>query len=230
MTCGIYRLIFKGTTKVYIGQSINIENRYKRHIYLMEKGTSTPPLQCAYPQYGTPELDILAECTCLELSMNEKESIDIWDSYNNGFNSLDRPGISGSTSSSEHHNCNYTKEQLVQAFKLIVSSEFLKFEDISKITGVSISAIRHISSLESNFWLAEEFPEEYDILYYRKVNKVSRISAAARGIEYPTIYSPEGIAYTITNMCQFAKEHNLQQANLSNVLHGKNKTIKGWHL
>lgn len=230
MTCGIYKLKFKGTDKVYIGQSLTIENRYKRHIYLLSKKASAKRLQEAYEVYGSPELDILVECEQVELNELESLAIELYNSFNQGLNSRKDPGISGSTSSSDHYNCKYTKDQIIQVFKLLLSDSMYLLEDIEKISGVSRSVINHILNMESHFWLAEEFPEEYDILYYRKINKISRNSAKSRGILYPIIYSPIGEAYQIENMCQFAKEHGLQQANLCNVLHGKNKTIKGWHL
>ena len=37
MTCGIYKLVFNGTAKIYIGQSLNIESRYRDHVYFLNK-------------------------------------------------------------------------------------------------------------------------------------------------------------------------------------------------
>lgn len=230
MTIGIYKLIFKGTNKVYIGQSYRLEGRLQQHISDFKLGRHTKKMMAAYTDFGEPSLEILCECAIEELDEFENETIEIWDSVDNGFNTYYTAGIHGSISSSEHFNCKYTKEQIVQVLKLLVSDKFIKFDRISANTGVSVSTIRHICYLESSFWLEEEFPEEYAILRSRKEAKISRLSASSIGKVYPTIYSPEGIGYNITNMCQFAKEHNLQQANLCNVLHGKNKTIKGWHI
>ena len=51
MTTGIYQLVFKGTDKVYIGQSIDIEHRYKGHISCLQLGKGVSKLQNAYNIY-----------------------------------------------------------------------------------------------------------------------------------------------------------------------------------
>lgn len=33
---GIYKLNFRGTDQVYIGQSIDVDRRYKQHLYYIE--------------------------------------------------------------------------------------------------------------------------------------------------------------------------------------------------
>ena len=88
MTCGIYLLRFNGTKAVYVGQSINIEERYSSHIRYMRAKTTSHKLQYAYDTYGIPTLEILVECDKELLNETENEAIAIFNSVENGFNTL----------------------------------------------------------------------------------------------------------------------------------------------
>jgi len=72
MTCGIYKITEHSTGKCYIGQSKNIQNRWKGH----HKRFS--------PQFFNYE--ILISCNKIELDTFEKEFIAHFDSHHNGFN------------------------------------------------------------------------------------------------------------------------------------------------
>ena len=61
MTSGIYALVFAGTY-VYIGKSINIENRWKQHWEKMSSGKAAKNVQDAFNRYGYPATKIVAEC------------------------------------------------------------------------------------------------------------------------------------------------------------------------
>lgn len=138
MTCGIYRLIFEGTNKCYIGQSINIEKRYLEHLRSFELGTASKKMLLAYSAYGKPSLDILLDnIDKQELNSLENEAIEIFDSYHNGFNSVenadDMPSFRGCHNS--HSNAAYTNTQLFEALCLL-SKKGLLLSDIEEITGV----------------------------------------------------------------------------------------------
>ena len=75
MTCGIYKLNFNNTEKVYIGQSIDIESRFSKHKSALSRGVAAPKLQAAHTLYGIPNLEILTECAISELNSYEKETI-----------------------------------------------------------------------------------------------------------------------------------------------------------
>jgi len=99
MTIGIYCLSFNNTDKVYIGQSVNIETRFKNHIWHLG---STTEILCgntklfrAYKKHGTPIITILVTCSIEELDVNEISLIREFDSVNNGFN-ITNGGCSGS--------------------------------------------------------------------------------------------------------------------------------------
>lgn len=235
MTCGIYRLYFKGTDRVYIGQSVNIEKRYRQHTLSMEKGISNYKLQEAYIMYGHPSIEILDECSIEDLDTVEDECISIWNSVNYGFNLYTTANEAPTYKGFGSGNSRYTKEQIVQVFNLLVDTD-MPFSDIQTYTGVPSDTTSNISSLVSHIWLKEEYPQKYLLLVSKWGNRSNytvvsdKLSAKAKGIVYPSIRSPEGIIHTIDNAYKFAKERGLAPNHFQEVLNGHRKSHKGWKL
>lgn len=227
MTCGIYLLRFKDTNKVYVGQSTNIEARYKSHLNRMANEISSYKLNEAYKVYGTPSLEILNECLEHELNTFENEAIEIFNSCSEGFNSLDKADICPNLKGPLHGRSKYTVEQIEQVFNILVNDFDISYKDISNITGVPTNRISSIRIGDTHSWLAEKFPIEYELL---KTRPQYKCSGKDRGITYPAIVSPEGLIYNITNMTKFANEHGLSQGSLGCVLRGSRKVHKGWKL
>lgn len=242
MTCGIYRLIFKNTDKVYIGQSTNIEQRFRDHIRYMKENRTTKKLCEAYILYGVPELDILSECLPEDLNNFENETIEIWDSVKNGFNTLktseSTPNISGFSAG----NAKYTKEDILKVAELL-QDPLNKVSYIEEVTGVKSRTVTEVSNLtQHGVWLSTEYPEVYTKILALKGNRrtiLNKLSAStrsntmcalSRGIVYPLIVSPDGIVYNVTNTSAFAKEHGLHNGHLGSVLNKKALSHKGWKL
>lgn len=231
MTIGIYKLEFAGTSKVYIGQSVNIETRFKQHLNLMRKQESSVKLNEAYKTYGNPTLEVLSECTEEELDSFEKETIEIFNSVVNGFNTCISTGGKTSLSGENHPNSNYSNESIYLVLKLLVSNLELNFQDIYELTGVSRSVISGISCLQQHKWLESVYPKEYKELQLQFTNGI-RLNCTKRGIkvdEYRLI-SPEGGIYVITNTRKFAELHNLDYRHLSKLKTGERKSHKGWKI
>ena len=70
MTTGIYLLTF-APDAYYIGQSVDIENRWKQHYDKLCKGTAARPMQIAFNKFGIPKAKILLECHKDHLDMME---------------------------------------------------------------------------------------------------------------------------------------------------------------
>lgn len=70
MTTGIYLLIFN-SGKRYIGQSVDIESRWKQHFDKFRKGTAAKAMQQEFNNYGLPEAQVLLECHKDHLDMME---------------------------------------------------------------------------------------------------------------------------------------------------------------
>lgn len=236
MTCGIYKLNFKGTDKVYIGQSIFIENRYKAHLRSLRKNSSPIKIQTAYNTFGIPSLEILTECLIEELNTFEAETIEIWNSVDKGFNYLycaeEIPYCRGE----DNGGAIFSNEQIITVLLLLTQDSPPSTFEIRKITGVSAGVINQIACLRAHTWLAETFPLEYNILKELLGTRSSRVktaeltSAKARGIEYPELMSPIGEIYHVENVNKFARDYKLDCGALCNVLNKKAKSTKGWTL
>lgn len=239
MTIGIYCLKFNGTDKVYIGQSDNIERRFKEHLRLFKNYTASTKLQEAYNTYGSPNLLILAESSLDDLDIFEDEAISIYNSVNNGFNTYSYSNQAPTRKYGEESgNAKFTNGQILEVFFLLISDKYYSADEISKITQVSSDIISKISCCSLHNWIRELYPMEYDILiskkYTRKAassNLVSiKLGANKQGIKYPSIKSPEGIIFEIDNAYRFAKERGLAPNHFQEVLNGHRKSHKGWRL
>lgn len=90
---GIYKITNLINQKSYIGQSIDIENRLKNHKkHAFTSNTKdkeyNKPLYCAIRKYGVDNFsyEILEECTIVELNNKEIFYIELYDTYNKGYN------------------------------------------------------------------------------------------------------------------------------------------------
>jgi hypothetical protein len=72
MTSGIYQLNFDNQA-FYIGQSVDMETRWKQHADKFRKGKAAAKMQDAYNQLGMPFADILIKC--------HKDHLDAMENY-----------------------------------------------------------------------------------------------------------------------------------------------------
>lgn len=230
MTIGIYVLKFIGTTKVYIGQSTNIENRFSQHMYNFINNKASKKLQEAYIIYGKPTLEIIVECYSKDLDKLELQYIIEYNSVTNGFNTNEYPDSAPILLGELHGRSKCTNSKVEEAFNLLIDTN-IPFIEVSEITGVPFSSIKHIADGSIHVWLKDKYPTRYIELMSKKGrrNGYNR-SIASKGITYPAIISPEGDEYFVENISKFAREHNLKDEALGNVLKGNNLSTKGWYL
>lgn len=233
--CGIYKLLFTGTDKVYIGQSINIGKRYKQHLSLLRANSASNKLQYAYDTFGVPHLEVLLECSALELDCEETEAINIFNSVDCGFNTLysavDMP--KANNSGTNHGLSKYTKDQLIQVLHNIASTD-LDYSAISKLTGVNYNTIASISAGNTHVWL-----KEYDLAAYSNMSdkKFTRNFGKdsnclfKQGKPLPVVLSPEGVEFVVQNATKFARDNNIPKSTFRNILIGRAVNSKcGWRL
>lgn len=89
--CGIYKITNIKNKKVYIGQSVNISERFKQHVK-RGVGAEAPTRNKLYPEMNEfgPEgftFEFLEECSKEQLNDREKYWIEYFDSYTYGYNS-----------------------------------------------------------------------------------------------------------------------------------------------
>lgn len=227
MTCGIYKLKFLGTDKVYIGQSDNIERRYTEHLAKARQGTWSTKLQEAYTLYGEPTVEVLLECDRSELDMLENEAIDIYSSYTNGYNTLEHAKDTPLFRGTSHPNAKYSKEDVVRVATLLQDAT-LEYATISSITGMSTANIRNIAGLTAHNWLNSEYPDLYSGLVKLKGTRRQTRYLGVSASKYSNVISPQGLVYTVGSLTKFAETHGLSRTGLQNMLAGRSKSHKGW--
>ena len=84
---GIYKITAKHNGKVYIGQSIDIYNRWRGHWKQVQQGDSDY-IHNAMRKYGKEgfSYEIIEQCPQEIINEREKYWINYYDSYNNGYN------------------------------------------------------------------------------------------------------------------------------------------------
>jgi group I intron endonuclease len=238
MTCGIYALKFTGTDKVYIGQSLNIENRYKQHLADLVSNRSNCKMLEARSLYGLPKLEILLDCSAEELDELEDLAIEIWDAVDNGFNIYRTANEAPTYTGHGYGNTKYSREQILAIFNLLVDTD-KSFSEISGLTGIPIPTISNIAISRSHLWLRKECPDSYSKLVSKSTSRryvisntilSDKLSAKSKGIVYPKLRSPVGDIYSVDNASKFAKENGLAANHLLEVLNGHRKSHKGWKL
>lgn len=85
MTCGIYSITNKNTGKMYIGQSINIENRFKQHCYGHNKHSW---IDKDIRRIGKENFcfKIIHECSEENLDDEERKFINLYCTFQQGYN------------------------------------------------------------------------------------------------------------------------------------------------
>jgi len=229
MTSGIYVLKFNGTDRVYVGQSVNIETRYRAHKQKLRNGSHNYKMLEAYKLYGIPELEIICECTKNELNRLEQEAFEIYDSINNGFNISEDPDIYQEGEKNGYSK--YTNDQIREVFKYLLDISY-RYKDIESLTGVKLNTVRHIANGESHSWLATEFPIEYaDMLSIKGADRQASANCAKTlGKIYPKVISPTGETFEVTNANAFARKYGLDSSYFIKLLNKRALSCKGWKL
>lgn len=111
--CGVYKIVNNVNGKVYIGQSINIKNRWKDHVNALNRGDSScTVLQRAWNKYKEKSFsfEILELCTEDRLDEVEIKYIEMYDALNpeKGYNI--EPG-----GNKNKHLTEETKQKLIES-------------------------------------------------------------------------------------------------------------------
>jgi group I intron endonuclease len=218
-TCGIYKLVFKGTTALYVGKSLNIEKRFGGHISDMRCGRSSKKLLNAYSLYGLPTLEILEVCVEKYLSVREDYWITTLDTVVNGFNTVYETHHNNNSSLCGElcSNANHSTEEYVEIAKMLAKG--FTYLEIEECLGTSRGVVQTISSLKQHTWLKLVVPAVYKII--EDNNRLYKEKGAC--LEYRTgkilsIVSPQGTLFEVSSIAAFSREHNLESTCISRVL------------
>ncbi len=229
----IYILRFSGTSKVYVGQTVDFTRRKRVHLNILKKGLGAKKLQAAFDLYGDPTFEVLLEgiSTQEELDKSENDAISIYDSCNNGFNThnLSRAGHTACYGDL-NGNSKFSNAEIVEFMQYILDNPTIRLKTAAELFGMAYPTADEICRGVKHKWLAKAYPEEHRDLLALVNTRSKAVTAKDRGIVYPPIKSPEGIVYEVTAVRQFAREHGLNNTSLCAVLNRKQKTHKGWVL
>lgn len=226
MVCGIYILRFKdGST--YVGQSKDINRRFTTHCNKLAKGTHVnKKLLEAYSRYGTPTLEIILECPPQDLDEAEEEAIEIYDSIRNGLNIAPAAGDFPVLLGEANGYSKYKDSDIMLAIEYLANNLEQPLKVSAKLLGINYSTIKNISNGTSHKWLADRIPESYfKVLGHKGRRSIN--TSASKGINY-SIKDPVGNTYSVININEFARQHNLNAGALGEVLRGNARQHKGW--
>jgi GIY-YIG catalytic domain len=228
MLTGIYLLRFSDGSS-YIGQSTDIQGRYRGHCNKLSKGTHVnSKMSVAYTKFGIPTLEILVECGKHELDVNEIAAIEIFDTINNGLNIApgagDFPILNG-----ESNGFSKNKDSdIILIVEYLVANLDQPLKVSASILGIHYSTVKNIANGTSHRWLIDKIPEIYTKLISHKGKRIINTSKG-KGLNY-YINSPDNITFIIASISEFAKEHSLNAGALGEVLRGSASQHKGWKL
>lgn len=224
MTIGIYALYWEEQDLIYIGQSVNIEKRFKRHTSNSLAGRhSNYKVQNAYNLYGLPKLIILEGCSTSFLDEQEIYWTKEFNSINVGLN-ITEAGAAGFGPNSG--GAKYSIIDILKVFRYsyLKCYKHLSVKQVAKSLNVHEALVNSIRAGNTHAWLSESFPYQYTLMLN------SNRGAGNLNISGYTLVSPEGLILHIINLKKFARENGLDQGHLSKVVNGTRKQHKGWKL
>lgn len=136
--CGIYKITNIINGKCYIGQSINIQERWRRH-RCFNQDKSHYPLYLAFAEYGLDNFtfEILEECGLDELNEKEQFYIKKYDSYKTGYNQT----IGGQGTG---HIVKLSDEDVEIIYDLLQNSSILQ-NDIARMFNIGTDTVSEIN-------------------------------------------------------------------------------------
>lgn len=228
MTIGIYALYWGVQDLIYIGQSQNIEARYKEHLYKMKNNKHTNyKVQNAFNLYGQPVLQIIEECSierCNELEVYYTEE---FDSINKGLNIVEAGLVGWGVNSNASK---YTKRQILKVFSLLYKTK-IATRDIAKRCKVNIGVVHGIQAGNTHVWLKTKYPEKFDRIKDRLKTVFLRraYNASSSSGKEIKVINPEGEIIIIQgSLSLFAKNNNLTKSHFCKVVAGELPQHKGW--
>ncbi len=216
MTCGIYLLNFPNTNKVYVGQSKDIEKRYREHISSLSLKSASVKLNSAVLLFGMPTLTIIEECTTEYLTSKEEEYITKFNSVALGFNTMSRSGNAPEYSGENAPGAIYSNVQIEAVFNLLLNP-LNTVASISSITGVSISAIAQVSSGATHSWLNLKFPVEYLYLIELNGNRQQVVAETKSTSSTSSKYSTEQYLEVLALAVQGKKAKDINKLTNVNI-------------
>jgi group I intron endonuclease len=222
MTIGIYSLYWEEADLIYIGQSVNIERRFREHLTnLVKNKHCNIKLQEAYNVHGRP-INIILEIISENLLDNrEIYWIKEFNSYENGLNSS-IGGKSGGYGINAPYS-KYTEFDRRYVLKLLTRKN-LSYTKIAKLANVNISLVKGIAHRASHTDLENKYPNTYKRMLLVKANRHNKISDRFD----ISLLDKNGNVHTNVDLKNICNTYSLDYSAMVKVINGKAKTHKGW--
>lgn len=223
--CGIYCIFNKVNHKRYIGQSVDIEKRWKQHKNLLSSRKfqiENQHLVSAWHKYGADNFEffIIEKCNVKELDVFEKFWIDYYNSNNpnKGYNKTLGGGqyTNAFEYNKERKGHILSEQDILKILKLFNDKE--SNTNIAKKFNVSKTLIASIRNRKSWVYLTDGLNIEYSNFY----DTHEFTNGMAKPID---MYTLDGVLIkSFSSINKASKELNLSYSSISNVCLGKNVT------
>lgn len=231
---GIYALFWEQDDSVYIGQSVNIDRRFKEHLKLLSAGTHTNyKVKAKYLELGLPELVILELCDIVELNSKEVFWTAEFDSINTGLNIIEAGTVGYGPKSNASI---YSKTQVLKVFSMLYRG-YTNTDVVNRVK-VSKSLVSDIRLGNSHLWLSGVYPTQYREMQLQSPEQV-RVTISKKLGTVPSIISPEGTVYQVPNVREFCRTtgeaifglpERILNVSISRLISGTRKQYRGWKL
>lgn len=147
---GIYKIQNIINNKIYIGQSVHIEKRWREHCF----NSSNSKISQAIKKYGKEnfKFSVIEECEITELTNREKYWIEYYNSIvPNGYN------VSDNTNTVETTYRFFDKEILLKIISELKTTQ-LSMKEIAMKYNIDISTVSRINTGESHYQDNEQYP------------------------------------------------------------------------
>ena len=222
MSCGIYKFENKINNMIYIGQSINLKERYNKHLKNIIDTSHQEDLYIGMRKYGIENFsyEILEE-----FEQYDQEKLNKLECYYiKKFNSLKPNGYNMVPGGS--NGAGIAKGKKVQQFDLNGNfmAEYSSAHQASYATGIDFSSICACCREEITH------TKEYQWKYQNSNKKISNISDSTIIMSQEVMqYSLEGELIQIYSSLKEASEkNNIAKSTISNVCNGKGLTAGGF--
>lgn len=219
MSCGIYKFENLINHKIYIGQSVELEEQYQRHRYHYEKKDVNKRLYQAFWKYGWDKFSYEVIEYCLPEELDEKEIyyIQLYDSYNNGYNAT-KGGKSGANHPSKS----------VQQFDLDGNfiKEFPSMSLAAEEVGISPNILTKCCQGKTDHCGLYQWKYSDDDNHTIKQLSNKEVSLYERKILQYDL--KKNLLNVYNSMDEATKQTNVAKSSICNVCKGKKNTAGGY--
>lgn len=225
MTCGIYCLYFEcADFQYYIGESTNIEIRYKRHIAdLVRSNHVNSDLQAGFIKYGAPSIEVIEKLTHTDITIIQLREVYWIEKFNSFKEGMNRTIGGEGCSYGEVHPSSIYSNDVYKNILLLLANTDLSIVQVANKLNVPKHIVSNISVGRSATFLVNDFPEEY----LRMQSKVGTRNKGPKR-QITRLLSPKGIIHDVGALLPFSIEQQLDLSGIYKLIKGKYKQLNGW--